>query len=216
MLDRLAPRYAWADRDYGLSWTFAVVPGCGRADAIRAHGGDPGQEHQALTFAEACVQDEEDFGVVSLVQAREERQHVLMIENNGWLGISAREIAQRASADGRDFIAVHWGVQSTPFIAQARDGQSLAFFEPLQFAIDPEQGSPTPRRQPPIAEGTYPDWLADTEFRLGSVYSTMLAIVEQQTGLAFDRAWLDEPMPTYRIPYPGAGATSGTPSPVMA
>jgi hypothetical protein len=43
----------------------------------------------------------------------------------------------------------------------------------------------------------------------------MLAVVEQQTGLAFARVWLDEPMPTYRVPYPGAQA-SGTPSPVMA
>ena len=64
-------------------------------------------------------------------------------------------------------------------------------------------------------EDLYPEWLEETKMAWGSVRSTLLAIVEWQIGLAFDRAWLDEPMPTYRIAYPGAHA-SGSPSPMLA
>lgn len=35
-----------------------------------------------------------------------------------------------------------------------------------------------------------------------ALHATLLAIVEQQTDLAFDPAWLTQPTPTYRIPYP--------------
>ncbi|MGH3625330.1 MAG: hypothetical protein ACRDQ5_26690 [Sciscionella sp.] len=46
--------------------------------------------------------------------------------------------------------------------------------------------------------------------QIGSLRSVSLAYMERQTGLAFDRAWLAEKLPTYRILDPDAGTQCTT------
>jgi len=47
-----------------------------------------------------------------------------------------------------------------------------------------------------------PQWITGVTIDLDRLRSTALALMEQQTGLALDREWLNEKRPTYRIPDP--------------
>jgi hypothetical protein len=73
---------------------------------------------------------------------------------------------------------------------QAVDGQVIAYFEPL-FADEPEQ----------IGD-VQPGWIDGVTVDTETLWATCFALMEQQTGLVFDRAWFDQKLPTYRIPDP--------------
>ncbi|MGQ0776313.1 MAG: hypothetical protein ACT4NY_18115 [Pseudonocardiales bacterium] len=68
--------------------------------------------------------------------------------------------------------------------------RSKAFFEPL-FVNNRD-----------LSHSWRPAWVEDVEFQPGHVQAAALAVMEQQTGLSFERAWLGQPLPTYRIPDP--------------
>ena len=179
-------RYAWADEDTNLAWTLAVISGRTPDDVIRAYGGDPGEQAALLPFPAAQVPHDE-LGAYSLLQVRQLGQHVVAIENNGWRG-KATDVAERASESGGDFLSVFWNLNGNYKLTQARDGKLLASFDPL-----------TVQHPAPIGE-TYPDWITDVVFTDDNLHAVLLAVIEQQTGLAFDRAWLMSPVPTYRVP----------------
>lgn len=181
-------RHRWADEDADLAWTLAVVTGRTTNEVIRAYGGDPDQEPTVLRFAEAQVPPDE-LGAYSLVQVRQDGGRVVLIENNGWLGKRA-EIAERASEHNGSFLGVFWNLNANYKVIQAKNGKLTASFDPLSV-----------QHPAPVGE-TYPDWITDVVFTDDSLHAILLAVVEQQTGLVLDPAWLAEPVPTYRIPTP--------------
>ncbi|MDQ3579086.1 MAG: DUF6461 domain-containing protein [Actinomycetota bacterium] len=179
-------RYLWADEDTNLAWTLAVVTGRTPHEVIEAYGGDPHQRPEALPFADAQVPPDE-LGVYSLVQLREADGHIVAIENNGWRG-KASEVAERASARGAGYISVFWNLNANHKLTAAADGKLTASFDPLTV-------------QHPVFVGeTYPDWINDVVFTDEELHAILLAVVEQQTGLVVDPAWLTDPLPTYRVP----------------
>jgi hypothetical protein len=105
---------------------------------------------------------------------------VVAVEWRGWTGL-VPETARRGSVGGR-FFAVHWSLSSNPGVSHAVDGRVTAGFE--MFADAPA-----------------PPWL-DIGVGVGELRSTALALLEQQTGVAFERGWLDEPRAAYRVPDP--------------
>jgi hypothetical protein len=188
VLTDLARRYRWADEDIDLAWTVAVIEGLAADDVIRVYGGDPGQPAGACTFAQlADVQGDIDAPQHHL-QVIVHNGLVCVVEWHGWTG-TLPEIARRCSVGGR-FFAVHWSLSSNPRINQAVDGRVVAYFE--MFAGDkPYAGEPAPA------------WITDgVSVDVDAMRSTALALMEQQTGLAFDRRWLDQVRPAYRVPDP--------------
>lgn len=181
-------RYRWADDDSDLAWTLAVVTGRTADEVILAYGGDPTQKPADLRFAEAQVSPDE-LGAYSLVQVRHEGGYVVVIENNGWLGKHV-ETAERASQRDGSFLSVFWNLNANYKVVQAKDGKLAASFDPLSI-----------QNSVPIGE-TFPDWITEVVFTNDSLHAILLAVVEQQTGLAFDPVWLTEPQPTYRVPTP--------------
>ncbi|MCG8916909.1 DUF6461 domain-containing protein [Actinokineospora sp. PR83] len=179
-------RYGWADEDADLAWTVAVTTGRSVDDVISAYGGDVGQEPVLLPFAQAHVSPDE-LGARSLVQVREVSGHVVTIENNGWVG-KRPAVAEHASEGGGRFISVFWNLNANHTVVQAVDGKLVACFDPL-----------TVQHPAPVGE-TYPDWITDVVFTGESLHAILLAIVERQTGVAFDPAWLTDPSWTYRVP----------------
>jgi hypothetical protein len=177
-------RYAWADEDTNLAWTLAVVSGRTPDDVVRAYGGDPGKQAALSPFPAAQVPPDE-LGAYSLLQVRQLGHHVVAIENNGWRGKSI-EVAERAS-EGGDFLSVFWNLNANYKLTQAADGKLLAHFDPL-----------TVQHPAPVGE-TYPDWITDVVFTDDNLHAVLLAVIEHQTGLAVDPAWLTDPVPTYRI-----------------
>ena len=96
MLDR----YQWANEDYDLSWTVAAVEGRPEAEVIRAYGGDPNHPIGSMPFADTmALVPEEDLGDYGFIQTMATGRHVVVLENNGWLG-SRPELAERVTADG--------------------------------------------------------------------------------------------------------------------
>jgi hypothetical protein len=76
---------------------------------------------------------------------------------------------------------VFWNLNANYKLTQAENGKLTAFFDPL------------PVQHPAPPGETYPDWIRDMVFTDESLHAVLLAIVEQQTSLAFDPAWLAEP-----------------------
>lgn len=179
-------RYAWADEDINLAWTLAVITGCTTADVIGAYGADPNGSPVILPFAQAQVPLDE-LGTYSLVQVREVGDCVIAVENNGWRGQSA-DVARRASAGQGSFISVFWNLNANYKLTQAIGGELIASFDPL-----------TVQHPAPVGE-TYPEWITEVVFTDDGLHAELLAVVEQQTGLTFEQAWLTEPLPTYRVP----------------
>lgn len=178
-------RYAWADADTDLAWTLAVISGRTAEEVVGAYGGDPGQDAELVPFARAQVPPDE-LGTYSLLQVRVVDRFVIAVENNGWRGAST-QVARRTSSGNGAFISVFWNLNADYKLTQAADGELLAAFDPLHV-------QPTA----PVGE-TYPQWVTDVVFTDGELHAELLAVVEHQTGLAFDRGWLDEPARTYRV-----------------
>lgn len=180
-------RYEWVDKEYDLVWTVGVVEGRTEADVVRAYGGNPSQPAEPRVFEEAWV-PQEHFGDYFHIQTLTHVRYVVAIEPNGWIG-SIPEIARRASTGGR-FLSVFWNINGNYKIVQAIDGQVVACFNPMSIDGLPERGE------------LRPPWIEGRRIGLHHLRSTCLALVEEQTGLAFDRKWLDIKLPVYRAPAP--------------
>lgn len=184
----LMNKYGWVDTAYDLALTVAVIEGSTTAELVSIYGGKPGEPVGLLSFGESEV-PEQDFGHYFTLQVNDLGSHLVAIENNGWSG-SVPEIARRASRDGGRFFSVYWNVNGLSHVVQAVDGTVAAYFEPLFANQEPQVGD------------IHPDWLRGDDFNPEHYKSASLAAMEDQTGIAFDRAWLDEKVPTYRIPDP--------------
>ncbi|MDQ3576750.1 MAG: DUF6461 domain-containing protein [Actinomycetota bacterium] len=176
-------RYAWADEDANLAWTVAVIVGSTTDEVVTAYGGSS-EEPRLMTFREAGVDGSTREGESNLLVLRNEC-HVA-IENNGWAGKNV-ETAKRASRSGQ-FFSVYWSLNANYMVTQAVDGKLVAHFDPL-----------TVQHPAPIGE-TYPDWITDVVFTDDNLHAILLATVEEHTGVAFEAAWLADPLPTYLIP----------------
>jgi hypothetical protein len=111
---------------------------------------------------------------------------LVAIEPNGWVG-NAPEVARKLSSPEGYFFSVYWSVNGHQLV-QATDGQITGSFDPTFIGL------------PAGANDVLPGWVGDDDFTLEHVRSDSLAAVERRTGVAFDPAWLGEPLPTYRIP----------------
>lgn len=179
-------RYLWVDDDFDLAWTVAVIEGVTEQATVAAYSGDQQAEPVGqLEFAQAHVA-EDDLGGYFLIQVMSFGRHILVIENNGWLGAD-RDVARRVSGVGGRFFGLYWSPTGDRII-QAIDGELVAWVEPLSIGDARGEGD------------IYPDWLRDIVFTTEGLHSTMLAVMERQTGLAFNQEWLHERLPTYRIP----------------
>jgi hypothetical protein len=185
----LIDKYAWVNEIE--AWTVSVVEGRRRDDVVRAFGGDPADPAGEFTFAGVDAQrgpqvDHLEFYVQLLTVG----DHVVAIEHNGWSG-SLPEIARRCSTDGGRFFSVYWNVNGFGMITQAIDSAVTACFEALYpFGATQNQGE---RR---------PDWAIGSEDDVDRAWQVDMALLEQQTGVAVDPAWLQTPLLTYSIPDP--------------
>jgi hypothetical protein len=191
LLEELIGKYAWVNDIE--AWTVAVIEGKTRDDMIRIYGGDPGNSVGDYYFAQmADLQGPGDPEHLRFhVQVFTHGSFVVAVEENGWTG-SLPEIARRCSAGGGQFFSVYWNVNAFGLLTQAIDGKVAARFEAL-YPIAPDPPQPNEIR-PPWAVGPEPD--------VGLSWQICMALMEQQTGLAFDQQWLSDPRPTYRIPNP--------------
>jgi hypothetical protein len=190
LLDELVDKYAWTTEDLDFVWTVAVIEGKSRDEVIRIYGGDPGSSVGDYYFAQLADLQGPGDPLKFHVQVFTQGSYVLAVEENGWTG-SMPEIARRCSGGGGHFFSVYWNINGLNYTVQAHDGKVVAFFE--LFIGDQ-----------PIADGDLvPPWIAERFIvKMGKRRETQMALMEQQTGLEFDRRWLSELRPTYRIPDP--------------
>jgi len=179
-------QHAWVDTAHDLAITVAVVVGLSADDVVRAYGGDPTMPIGARTFVESAVPDDAigDYGHAQVFTVAD---RVVVLENNGWAG-SDLDVAVRASAGGGVFMSAYWNVDALSRLVQAVDGKVTANLEPL-FAADPPQ-----------VGDVDPVWLDGGAFTPSTYRSACLAVIQQQTDVAFDRDWLDAAWPTFQIP----------------
>lgn len=182
---KLIEGYDWVQR-LDIVLTFAVVTGSSEDDIVQVYGGDP-TKRTSLTIAEAEDATLDDPGAFNF-QVFTHSSSVVALENNGWSG-TVPEIARRASAGGR-FISVHWNVNGLFRITEAIKGEVTAYFEPSSGA---RQVAP---------DEVVPAWVSGVEFTAGRLRATCLALMEVETGVAFERQWCETKLPTYRIPDP--------------
>ncbi|MBC6451003.1 DUF6461 domain-containing protein [Actinokineospora xionganensis] len=175
--------YAWADTAYDLSWTLAVIQGRTEDEVRAGYGAD--QEVSKLTFEQANAERTEHLDDYGLVQFKAVDDYIVVIEPNGWVG-NAPEVARKLSSPTGLFFSVYWS-PSGHQILQATGGQITGRFDPTFIGL------------PAGANDMLPGWVGDDEFDLEHLRSASLAAVERQTGLAFDPAWLTDPLPTYRV-----------------
>lgn len=187
---QLIDKYAWIQEYDTLGWTAAVIHGRTEAEVVSVYGGKPDESLVPRPFADALVADE-DFGTWFYLQTVTIGDAVVAIENNGWTG-TMPEIARRASAGGGRFFSIYWTVEGRWRIVQAANGEVIASFDVAQAV----------NRTDPFDK--LPSWLDDVDLSDDGLDATCLAILEKQTGVAFDQRWLTEPLPTYRIPDPDA------------
>jgi hypothetical protein len=182
----LITRYDWIQR-LDVVLTLGITTKHTMDEVVSIYGGDPTRASLMTTLEaeDAALDDEGHF----YVQVFDYDTSVIALENNGWSGV-VPEIARRAAADGGHFLSVHWNVNGLFRITEAYDGKVTAYFEP-------GAGSPAP-------DDMIPEWMFGIEFAPGQIRATCLALVEAQTGVAFDRQWLETKLPTYRIPDPDA------------
>jgi hypothetical protein len=187
--DALTAKYAWVDQVE--AWTVAVVRGRPADEVLHIYGGDPAGSVGDYPFGQLA--DLQGDGVTDLkfhAQLLDVDGRVVVIENNGWSG-SLPEIARRCSANGGEFFSVYWNVNAFGMVTAATSGKVTAHFEHLYpFA---------PQAEP---HETRPDWAVGPEVDVASAGRVCFALMEQQTGVAFDAGWLAESRPTYRVPDP--------------
>ncbi|MGQ0838045.1 DUF6461 domain-containing protein [Actinokineospora sp.] len=177
-------RYAWVDAAYDLSWTLAVIQARTENEARAVYGAD--QQVGKLTFEQANDERTEHLDEYGLVQLKAHGDYLVAIEPNGWVG-NDPEVARKLSSPTGLFLSVYWSVNGHQLL-QATDGQITGRFEPTFIGL------------PAGANDILPGWVGDDEFTLEHLRSASLAAVERQTGVAFDPAWLTDPLPTYRVP----------------
>lgn len=188
----LIDRYRWVDDpDLDLAWTVATITGRTADEVVQTYGGDPADPVGELTYEGAGV-PYDDFGKYFHLQILVPDGHVVAIENNGWSG-TLPETGRRASANGAAFFSVYWS-PSADRLMQAVDGTVTAYFNPLRY--DPADDR----------FDVYPAWAAGAGLEHDGTDAgpICMALMEQQTGLAFQPEWLDLALPTYRIPDPHA------------
>ncbi|WP_433268977.1 DUF6461 domain-containing protein [Actinosynnema sp. CS-041913] len=184
-MHQLIEAYDWIEHQ-DVVLTFAVIQRSTTQEVVRVYGGDPVQSQLMTTIeAEDAALDDPGF---FYIQVFEHQEHVIALENNGWSG-TIPEIARRVSADGATFFSVHWNVNGLFRITGAEDGTVTASFDPMRVDAD-DPGD------------LVPSWATNVPFEVGKLRATSLAVAEQQTGMAFDQAWLATKLPTYRAPEP--------------
>jgi len=184
----LRAKYAWADEDHDLAWTVGVFERFAADAMLAIYGGGRGDHLDEMTFDDAMTLRNDHFDEFAVVQFKMHERYGVAIEPNGWTG-NVPEIARRASVDGGRFFSVYWSPSACQ-ILQAKNGQVTASFDPNFIGL------------PAGANDLLPGWVGDDEFPLEQLNASCLAAMEQQTGLAFNRGWLDAMLPTYRIPDP--------------
>ena len=187
-LKQLTDKYSWLmEID---AWTVAIVKGRSTDEIIRIYGGDPATPVGYFGFGEmADLQGRgEPESLRFHMQAFSVGSHVIVLENNGWHG-SMPEIARRCSAGEGRFFSVYWNINAFGFVTEAIAGKVAAQFEHL-YPLAP-QASPHERR---------PEWAIGPDVDVEVARQTCFALMEQQTGVAFDPYWLGERRPTFRIP----------------
>jgi hypothetical protein len=185
----LIDKYAWVNEIE--AWTVSVVEGRRMDDVIRTFGGDPAAPVGEFTFAGVNEQRGPQFDHLEFyVQLLSVGECVVAIEHTGWSG-SLPEIARRCSTNGGRFFSVYWNVNAFGMITQAIDGTITASFEAL-FPFGPTENQGERR----------PDWAIGPEGDVELAWQVDMALLEQQTGVEVDPAWLRTPLPTYSIPDP--------------
>lgn len=185
---QLIDRYAWIKEYDTLGWTAAVIQSRTEPDVVSIYGGDPAQPLEPRPFPDAVV-PEEDYGSWFYLQTVTTDSFVVAIENNGWTG-TLPEIGRQASTDGGRFFSVYWTVEGRWRILQAESSRVMACFDVARAV----------HRADPFDK--LPSWIDDVDLSDDNIDATCLALLEQQTGVAFDPAWLQRALPTYRIPDP--------------
>jgi len=183
----LIEQYSWIEH-LDVVMTAAVIEGSTEQEVVSVYGGDPSRSTM-MTFSEAEDAGSEKFGEYFFCQIFPHGPDVVALENNGWSG-SVPEIARRASASGGRFFSVFWNANSVFRIVQAVDGQVVAWFDPMHGG---ERAGPA---------DLIPEWINGLSLQAGHLRATSLALIELQTGLAFDQRLLNTRLPTYRIPDP--------------
>jgi hypothetical protein len=191
VLQQQIDKYAWVNEIE--AWTVAVIEGCPAQDVIRIYGGNPDDSIGDYLFAQmsGLQGPGEPEPLQFHVQVIDQGRHVVAIENNGWTG-SLPEIARRCSVEGGRFFSVYWNVNAYGTVAQAVDGEVTAYFSSL-YPISSE---------PPQPGDIRPEWAIGPGVDVELAWPVCFALLEEQTGVAFDPKWLSEQRPTYTIPDP--------------
>ncbi|MFB8085803.1 DUF6461 domain-containing protein [Streptomyces sp. NPDC055992] len=182
--EKLVTRYAWADADEPVAFTFSVVAGASEDEVIRAFGGDPGGPRQ-MTFDEAADEQAahlyKDHHLLGVMTAG---HHVIAIEP-GFHGCIP-EVARRASADGGEFFSVYKSVNARYQVMHALDGSVDGLFDPFELEdaawMDP---------QPDV-----PAWAEGIDFHMETLCAESFALMEHTMGVAIHSDWLATPLRT--------------------
>lgn len=184
----LIDSYAWIKEYDTLGWTAAVIQGRTEPEVVSLYGGDPTKPCEPRPFPDAVV-PEADFGRWFYLQTVTTDRFVVAIENNGWTG-TLPEIGRRASAQGGRYFSVYWTAEGRWRILQAEDGEVTAYFDVVRAV---HQSDPFDK---------LPSWIEEVDLSDENLEATCLAIMEQQTGVAFDSTWLQRDLATYHISDP--------------
>jgi hypothetical protein len=182
----LIDRYRWIQQ-LDVVMTFAVIQGRSVDEVVRIYGGIP-EQSQLMTTIEAEDAGLDD-GDAFYFQVFEHQDAVVALENNGWSG-TVPEIARRASANEGHFFSVHWNANGMFRLTEARGGKVTAYFEPT-FGTEPA-----------APDDVIPAWTEGLELQPDELRASCLALVQQQTGVAFEEQWLVMKLPTFPIPDP--------------
>ena len=180
-MGRQLTEYDWANR---IDATIAVSTSPNTL-LLEAYGAEAALGD--LTFLEAAeLQNGSYPNLIFQVQLRQVDGFTVVLENNGWTG-SIPEVARRCSLDGH-FFSVYWNQNTDGQLTEAKDGRITARFNAVAAYYPYE-----------VQFDTRPAWAIGPEPEPGTDIPLCLAHLEAQTGVAVQQAWLDEPMPTYRI-----------------
>lgn len=187
----LVRKYAWVCEIE--AWTVAVIAGKASADVATVYGVREDSLVGDHNFGQLRdLQGQDSLELRHHVQIFEHDRHVVVVENNGWSG-GHPEIARRSSMKSGRFFSVYWNANAFGFVTEAKGGAITARFEML-YPIAPSQESGEIR----------PRWAIGPEPNAAVVRQTCFALMEQQTGVAFEPYWLGQQFPTYRVPDPHA------------